>query len=266
VEEKMEKGKERLKILDVSEWVAYSRPADPIDYPEPWFRVIAPAKWTGERIEEALRGMGYDVAYVLEIGSAIEDLAEQAYFLGEPIGERLLWAVAALPRTVVELPSGRKMRLPVLDVGRWRRTLIFPSAFPRTEVIVHHKVDYGLHVFTIRAKGVPSEVFERMDIAFYGNTYAERLGEVLSDFSPIELSPYVADDGDDAELEIELPVQLTDRQVKVLCKLIKGLTEKLLREGYITYCTDTEKGKALPEEYLEFLTPEEFQILQSIKD
>jgi hypothetical protein len=261
VEEKMEK--ERLKIVDVSEWVAYSRPDDPIDYPEPWFRVIAPAKWTGEKVEETLRGMGYDVAYVLEIGSAIEDLAEQAYFLGEPIGERLLWAVAALPRTVVELPSGRKMRLPVLDVGRWRRTLIFPSAFPQAEVIVHHKVDCGLHVIKINTKGVPGEVFKKMDIPFYGNTYAERLGEVLSDFSPIELSPYVANDGDDAELEIEFPVHLADpNRVSVLCKLIKGLTEKLLREGYITYCTDT-KGKALPEEYLEFLTPEEFQILQS---
>jgi hypothetical protein len=263
----MEKGT-RLSVLDVAEWVAYSYPATDIDYPEPWFRVIAPAEWTGERVEETLRNMGYDVAYVLEIGDAIQNLMADAYFVGVPIGERILWAVASLPKTVVELPSGRKMTLPVMDLGVWRRTIIFPSSFPKANVEVHHEVDQKWQVIKIRAKGVPTEMFQKRDISFYGRTYSERLGEVLSDFSPIELLPYiVSDDGDrDTELEIEIPVQVADlQQISILCKLIKGLTEKLLREGFITYLTG-KRGKALPEEVLEFLTQEEFQILQSLKD
>ncbi len=260
--------KERLTVLDKAEWVAYAPPSDSIDYPEPLFRVIAPAEWAGERVEEALRDMGYDVAYVLEIGDAIQDLMADAYFCGVPVGERLLWAVASLPHTVVELPSGREMTLPVMRLGVWRRTIIFPSSFPNAEVLVHHEVDKNWHVIKIRVKGVPSSLFKEEDIKFYGDTYSGRLGEVLSAFSPIELSPYlISDDGDDAELEIEIPVQVADlKQVSVLCKLIKGLTEKLIREGYITYLTETKKGKALPEEVLGFLTPEEFQVLQSLKD
>jgi hypothetical protein len=187
-----------------------------------------------------------------------------AYFLGVPIGERILWAVAALPHTVIELPSGRAMFLPVMELGVWRRTIIFPSSFPQAEVEVHHKVVQRWHVIKIRAKGVPTKIFQKEDISFYGRTYCERVGEVLSDFSPIELLPYVLDGDSDAELEIEIPVQAADlQQVSVLCKLIKGLTEKLLREGYITYLTE-KRGKALPEEVLEFLTPEEFQILQPL--
>ncbi len=263
----MRKG-ERLTVLDVAEWVAYSRPVSDIDYPEPAFRVIAPAKWTGERVKEALRDMGYDVAYVLEVGAAIQDLVADTYFCGVPVGERLLQAVASLPHTVVELPSGREMTLPVMRLGVWRRTIIFPSSFPDAEVMVHHEVDQGFHVIKIRVKGVRPDVFSKRDIPFHGRTYSERLGEVLSDFSPIELSPYVSKEGDnETELEIEMPVQVADlKQVSVLCKLIKGLTEKLLREGYITYRTETKKGKALPEEVLKFLTPEEFQMLQSLKD
>jgi len=260
---------ERLKILDKSEWVAYAPPPDPIDYPEPAFRVIAPAKWTGEKVKEVLRDMGYKVAYVLEIGAAIQDLWESAYFLGEPVGERLLQAVASLPHIVVELPSGREMFLPVMRLGVWRRTIIFPSSFPQAEVEVHHEVDKNWHVIKIRVSGVPTETFRKEDVSLYGRTYGERLGEVLSDFSPVELLPcVVSDDGDsDTELEIELPVQVIDLQrVSVLCKLIKGLTEKLIREGYFTYLTDTKEGKALPEEVLEFLTPEEFQRLQSPRD
>jgi hypothetical protein len=256
-----------MTVLDVAFWVAYSYPETEIDHPEPWFRVIAPAEWTGGRVEEALRDMGYNVAYVLEIGDAIQDLVADAYFLGEPIGERILWAVAALPHTVVELPSGRTMNLPVMRLGVWRRTIIFPSYFPQAEVEVHHKVDQDWHVIKIRVRGVPTEIFQKRDISFYGRTYSERLGEVFSDFSPIELLPCVlSDDGDsNTELEIEIPVQVADlKQVSVLCKLIKGLTEKLLREGCITYPTDREK--ALPKEVLEFLTQEEFQILQSLKD
>ena len=263
----MEKGT-RLSVLDCSEWVAYSYPATDIDYPEPWFRVIAPAKWTGERVEQALRDMGYNVAYVLEIGAAIQNLMAGAYFVGVPIGERILWAVASLPHIVVELPSGREMFLPVMDLGVWRRTIIFPSSYPKATVEVHHKVVQRWHVIKIRAKGVPTKIFQKEDISFYGRTYSARLGEVLSDFSPIELSPYiVSDDGDrDTELEIEIPVQVADlQQISILCKLIKGLTEKIIREGCMTYLTD-RKRKALPEEVLEFLTQEEFQILQSLKD
>jgi hypothetical protein len=250
----------------VAEWVAYSYPATDIDYPEPWFRVIAPAEWTGERVEETLRDMGYDVAYVLEIGDAIQNLMADAYFVGVPIGERILWAAASLPHIVVELPSGREMFLPVMRLGVWRRTIIFPSSYPKATVEVHHKVVQRWHVIKIRAKGVPTKIFQKEDISFYGRTYCERVGEVLSDFSPIELLPYVVSDDGDAELEIEIPVQAADpKHVSVLCKLIKGLTEKIIREGCMTYLTD-RKRKALPEEVLEFLTQEEFQILQSLKD
>jgi hypothetical protein len=151
-----------------------------------------------------------------------------------------------------------------MRLGVWRRTIIFPSSFPNAEVQVHHEVDQNWHVIKIRVRGVRPEVFSEEDISFYGRTYCERLGEVLSDFSPIELSPYVSKEGDnETELEIELPVQVADPQrVSVLCKLIKGLTEKILREGYITYLTDSRTGKALPKEVLEFLTQEELQILQ----
>jgi len=242
-------------------WVAFVRPLDPADHPEPLFRVIAPANWERERVEEALRDMGYDnVAYVVEISQALRMGLAEAKFRGVLAGERLqpawdyVWG--GTPRKVLCLPSGRSRILPAMS-PRGRRAVINLPSFPQAEVSVHHEVDDDWHVIKVHASGVPNGFF--MKRSPEGHRYSELAWRVLEDFSTMRLRVDSTEDG----LEIEIPVRYADlEQVQVLCKLIKGLTEKLLRRGFLTYRKD-RKGKALPEYYLEFLTSEEFQVLQS---
>jgi hypothetical protein len=242
-------------------WVAFVRPYDPADHPEPWFRVVAPADWERERVVEALRGMGYDkVAYVVELCHALRMGLAEARFRGVLAGERLqpAWVYTwGGSQKVLYLPSGRRRILPVIS-PRERRVVINIPSFPQAKVSVHHEVDGGWHVIKVHASGVPDGFF--MKRSPEGHRYSEIMWRVLEDFSTIRLRVDSTEDG----LEIEIPAHYAGlEQVQVLCKLIQGLTEKLLRRGFLTYRKDR---KALPEYYLEFLTPEEFQTLQSLKD
>jgi hypothetical protein len=240
-------------------WVAFVRPLDPVDYPEPMFRVVAPADWGRERVEKTLRDMGYDnVAYAVEISQALRMGLAEARFRGVLAGESLqpawdyVWGGA--PRKVLYLPSGRSRILPAMSPSG-RRVINLPS-FPQAEVSVHHEVDDDWHVIKVHASGVPNGFF--MKWSPEGHRYSEIVWRVLEDFSTMRLRVDSTEDG----MEIEIPFRYADlEQVQVLCKLIKGLIEKLLRRGFLTYRRD-RKGKALPEYYLEFLTSGEFQIIQ----
>uniref|UniRef100_A0A7C5X3U6 Uncharacterized protein n=1 Tax=Thermocrinis ruber TaxID=75906 RepID=A0A7C5X3U6_9AQUI len=244
-------------------WVAFARPFDDADHPEPWFRVVAPADWERERVENTLRDMGYDkVAYVVEICHALRIGLAEACFRGVLAGESLqpawdyVWGGA--PRKVLYLPSGRSKILPAIS-PRGGRAVINLPAFPQAVVSVHHEVDEDWHVIKVCVSGIPNGFFLKRSPEGY--RYSEIVGRVLEDFSPIRLRVGSTEDG----LEIEVPAYLVGlEQVQALCKLVKGLTEKLLRRGFLTYRKDG-KGKALPEYYLEFLTSWEFQTLQPLK-
>jgi hypothetical protein len=86
--------------------------------------------------------------------------------------------------------------------------------------------------------------------------------EFLSRFAENSVFEAIALHDEALEREKEEEEPLKRAYLRAVAKTL-GLTEKLLRRGFLTYRKDR---KALPEYYLEFLTPEEFQTLQSLKD
>jgi hypothetical protein len=235
-------------------WVAYSPPPDPIDYPEPWFRVIAPADWGEERVVKALREMGYKVAYVATLPQALVHGLWQARFDGVPIGDRFSWAWAYISGPVISLPEGRKVSLSRRrEEGYWWRAEVWPSRYPKADVSVRYFIDCGYHVFRVVATDIPKDFFYRV---------SETLSEVLREFIGFIMDPI------DYGYEVEIPphIQLADDQVRALCKLLHRLTERLLRRGILRYRRRVASPwVAHPEDYLHLgLTEEEVKTIQSL--
>jgi len=233
-------------------WVAYAPPVDPIDHPEPLLRVAAPADWGRERVEEALRDLGYKVAFVLELPVALVAGLLQARFCGVPIGERLGWALNYLGPLII-LSSGRKVPpRRGRDGYRWRVELL-PSRYPKADVSVRYYRDSGYHVFKVVATDIPGDLFYRVSGA---------LSEVLREFIGSLCDPM------DYGYEVEIPphVQLTDLQVRSICKLLHRLTDRVLRRGILRYRVRVGHPRAgHPDDYLRLgLTEEEMQAVQSI--
>jgi hypothetical protein len=231
-------------------WVAYEPPADEIDHPEPSLRVVAPADWGRERVEEALRDMGYKVAFLLELPVALRNGLREARFCGVPIGERLMRAWDVIPSSIVILPSGRVITPRRVSCGYSRRVLSVP-AYPRSITSAFFYADGGWHVFTILATNIPENLFGE-------GSYREALGVLLEDFLPR---------GDYTPIERGFEVEfegLTKPQAHAVCRLLRELTHKLLR-GMLSYRRRTKSPRRpLPQEYLRFLTQEEFQVLQPL--
>jgi len=233
-------------------WVAYAPPVDPIDHPEPLLRVAAPADWGRDRVFEALERLGYKVAFVLELPVALVAGLLQARFCGVPIGERLGWALNYLGPLII-LPSGRKVPpRRSRDGYRWRVELL-PSRYPKADVSVRYFVNCGYHVFRVVSRDVPKDFFYRV---------SETLGEVLREFIGFICDPM------DYGYEVEIPphVQLTDLQVRSICKLLHRLTDRVLRRGILRYRVRVSSPwVAHPDDYLRLgLTEEEVQAIQSI--
>jgi len=228
-------------------WVAYAPPVDPIDHPEPLLRVAAPADWGRERVFEALERLGYRVAFVLELPVALVGGLWQARFCGVPIGERLMRAWDYTPSSIVVLPSGRVITPRRVSRGYSRRVLSVP-AYPRSITSAYFYADGGWHVFTILATEIPDNLFGE-------GSYKEALMVLLEDFLPRGWDYTPIKRGFEVELE-----GLTKPQAHAVCRLLRELTHKLLR-GMLSY---RRSRRPLPQEYLRFLTKEEFQVIQPL--
>jgi hypothetical protein len=233
----------------VSVWVAYAPPVDEVDHPEPSLRVVAPADWGRERAEKALRDMGYKVAFLLELPVALRNGIVESRFCGVPIGERLMRAWDYLPSNIVVLPSGRVITPRRVSRGYSRRVLSVP-AYPRSITSAYFYADGGWHVFTILATEIPDNLFGE-------GSYKEALMVLLEDFLPRGWDYTPIKRGFEVELE-----GLTKPQAHAVCRLLRELTHKLLR-GMLSYRLGRSR-RPLPQEYLRFLTQEEFQVLQPL--
>ncbi len=235
-------------------WVAYAPPPDPIDYPEPWFRVIAPADWGRDRVRKALEDIGYEVDSIASLLGALKSGLWQAHFDHVPVGERFKWAWNYISGPIIDLPSVRKITpRGGNDDGYYGRVEVLPSRYPKADVSVRYFVVSGYHVFRVVSTDVPKDFFYRV---------ANTLSRVLEEFIGSLCDPI------DYGYEVEIPphVQLTDLQVRSLCKLLHRLTERFLRRGILRYRRRVASPwVAHPDEYLYLgLTEEEVKAVQSL--
>jgi len=242
-----------MNLPKIKIWVAYAPPPDPIDHSEPAFRVAAPRDWGRDRVFEALEKLGYRVESLAPLHGALVDVLLQARFCHVPVGERLRWAWNYLGPLII-LPSGRKITPRGGDddgyYGRWE---VLPSRYPKADVSVRYFVDCGYHVFRVVSRDVPKDFFYRV---------SETLSNVLEEFIGFICDPM------DYGYEVEIPprVQLTDLQVRALCKLLHRLTERFLKSGILHYrCRLSSPWVAHPDDYLRLgLTEEEVKAIQSL--
>ncbi len=231
-------------------WVAYAPPKDEADHPEPRLRVVAPADWSYDRVLNALLEKGYEAAFLLELSQALKNGLAEARFCGVPIGERLMRAWDYIPSRVVILPSGRVITPRGVSRGYSRRVISVP-AYPRAITSAYYYADGEWWVFTILATNVPDDIFEK-------GTYRESLGVILGDFLPRGWLYTPIKRGFEVEIK-----GLSKPQAHAVCRLLRELTQKLLR-GMLTYRRGTNPRRPLPQEYLRFLTQEEFQVIQPL--
>jgi hypothetical protein len=233
-------------------WIAYTLPPDSIDHPEPCLRVAAPRDWGRDRVFKALEELGYRVSSLASLPGALVDGLWQARFCHVPVGERLKWAFNYLGPLII-LPSGRKSIPRGNDDGYYRRVEVLPSRYPRAEVSAQYFRDSGYHVFRVVSRDVPKDLFYRV---------SGTLSEVLREFIGFLCDPM------DHGYEVEIPphVQLTDLQVRALCKLLHRLTERFLRRGILRYRRRVASPwVAHPDDYLYLgLTEEEVKAIQSL--
>jgi len=233
-------------------WVAYAPPPDPIDHPEPFLRVAAPADWGYDRVLNTLLEKGYEVSFVLDLPQALKNGLAEARFCGVPIGERFMKAWDYIPSLIVFLPSGRVITPRRVSRGYSKRVISVP-AYPRAITSAYHYADGEWRVFTILATDVPNDLFEK-------GAYRDALGVILEDFLPRGWLYTPIKRG----FEVELG-GLTKTQAHAVCRLLRELTQKLLR-GVLTYRRGTTPRRPLPQEYLRFLTQEELQAIQPLLD
>ncbi|MCI4454002.1 MAG: hypothetical protein JHC25_03510 [Thermodesulfobacterium sp.] len=243
--------KKELKKVRV--WAVDRPPVDPIDHAEPLFRVSAPADWGKDRVIEALEGMGYNVAIVAPLLAGLSTQMWEARFCGVPKAERLGWALNSLG-PLIALPSGRKITPKGRKGDGYRRRVeVLPFRYPKADVSVRYFVDSGYHVFQVVATDIPKDLFDRVSTI---------LSRVLEEFIGFLAEPI------DYGYEVEIPphVQLTDLQVRALCKLLHRLTERFLRRGILRYRRRVSSPwVAHPEDYLRLgLTKEEVEAVQSL--
>jgi hypothetical protein len=253
-EEKMKKTKMVGMLPQKKIWVAYEPPKDEIDHSEPRFRVVAPVDWGRDRVLKALEKLGYRVESVDSLPGAIVSGLWQARFCYVPVGERLRWAWKYISGPIIVLPSGREITPREGDSDGYRRRVeVLPSRYPKADVSVRYFVDAGYHVFRVVSRDVPEDFFDRV---------SKTLSEVLREFIGFICDPM------DYGYEVEIPphVQLTDLQVRSLCKLLHRLTERFLRRGILRYRRRVASPwVAHPSEYLRLgLTEEEVEAIQSL--
>jgi hypothetical protein len=179
----------------------------------------------------------------------------QARFCDAPIGERLKWAWNYLPSTTIVLPEGRVLPPRKRENGGYRRRVeVLPFRYPKADVSVRYFRDGGYHVFRVVSADVPKDFFYRV---------SETLGDVLVEFIGFRSCPV------DYGYEVEIPphIQLTDFQVRSLCRLLHRLTERFLRRGILRYRRRVSSPwLAHPDDYTSlFGLSEEVQSLVGLK-
>jgi hypothetical protein len=235
-------------------WVAYVRP-DGAKYPQPEFKVVAPASWKKERVLRALWDKGVDVSILrslhMELAMGIEDARRLYDWLSE--GEAFCKAWEEMPRKVLYLPSGRTKTFPAKERADLKKIKNFLPAYPQAEISVHHHEDEevkGKHVLRVYAHGIHRHVF-RWNFHTFSST--------VRDFVPVGSTCDFIDEG----YEIVFGPVLDTEAVQVVCKLVKNIASRLIRKGFLSYRLDGETRKPLPQYYLKFITEDEFLILQS---
>jgi hypothetical protein len=243
-----------MKKMKMKIWVAYKPPVDEIDHSEPAFRVVAPSDWGRERVLRALEKLGYQVESIASLPEALVSGLWQARFCHVPVGERFEWAWNYISGPIIVLPSGREITPREReDDGYRRRVEVLPSRYPQADVSVRYFVDSGYHVFRVVSRDVPRDFFYRV---------SGTMSKILEEFIGSLCDPI------DYGYEVEIPphVQLTDLQVRAICKLLHRLTEKFLRRGILRYRRRVASPwVAHPDEYLRLgLTEEEVKAIQSL--
>ncbi len=66
--------------------------------------------------------------------------------------------------------------------------------------------------------------------------------------------------------EVEFGHVLNAEAIRVACKLVENIAKRLIRKGFLSYRCGRIRRVPLPKYYLRFITQDELQILQSIKD
>jgi hypothetical protein len=234
-------------------WVAYVRP-DGAKYPQPEFKVVAPASWKKERVLRTLWDKGLDVSILrslhMELAMGIEDVRRLYDWLSE--GEAFGKAWEEMPRKVLYLPSGRTKTFPDKERVGFRRVMNFLPAYPQAEISVHHHEEVkGKHVLRVYAHGIHRHVFR-------WNFHT--LSSTVRDFVPVGSTCDFIDEG----YEIVFGPVFDASAVQVVCKLVKNIASRLIRKGFLSYRLDSKTRKPLPQYYLKFITEDELRIIQPL--
>ncbi len=236
-------------------WIAYVWPDDRAEFPEPEFKVVAPASWKKEKVLKALWDKGVEAAYLRSLHIHLAILMEKlplARYDWVSEGEEFGMAWEYMPRKVIYLPSGRIKAFPERERGYFRRVLNFLPYYPQAEISVHHEEkEKGRHVVRVYASGIHRHVFRRNFRIF---------SSAVHDFVPVGNLCDFIDNG----YEVELGPIFDAEAARVVCKLIENIAKRLITKGFLSYPHSWKNIRPLPKYYLRFITQDELQILQSL--
>ncbi len=238
----------------------------------PGLRVVAPTSWSEERIRKALYRKFSCIGPALILRKLHTDLVERVGRLrrvgdalpGESLSKAWESMIPYYGFRVLHLPSWRMEIFPAKERKEFRKVRNFPAQ-PQAEISVrYYRKRYyreGLHVIRVYIKNVQWHVLQQHSHVFFS---------VMRDFLPmnwkdtsinrreVRRSHYVYEIVFDPISEVEA--------TRVVRKLVKIIAKRLIKKGFLSYRCDRKSEKPLPKSYLRFITQEELQILQSIKD
>ncbi len=235
-------------------WIAFVWPDDRAEFPEPEFKVVAPASWKKEKVLKALWDKGVETAYLrslhIDLAIRMENVRKVHDWVSE--GEEFGMAWEDLPRKVIYLPSGRIKVFTEKEREYFRRVMHFLPSHPQAEISVqHYEVEECLHVIRVVVSGVHRQV-----LRWNFRTFSS----VVEDFMPVICICDFVGNG----YEVEFGHVLNAEAIRVACKLVENIAKRLIKKGFLSYRCDRIRGNSLPEYYLRFITQDELQILQSL--
>jgi hypothetical protein len=236
-------------------WIAYVRPDDRAEFPEPEFKVIAPASWKKEKVLRTLWDKGVEASFLFSLHMDLAIRMEKTrkfHYDWVSAGDEFRIAWEDTPRKLLHLPSGRIKVFPDKEREYFRRVRNFLPSYPQVEISTHYYEEAkGLYVLRVYANGIHRHIF-RWNFRAFSST--------VHDFMPVGCLCDFIDNG----YEVSFGPVFDAEAVRVVCKLIENIAKRLIRKGFLSYRCDRKSRKPLPKYYLRFITQDELQILQSL--
>jgi len=249
------KRKRKIFAKQRAVWIAYVRPDDRAEFPEPEFKVIAPASWKREKVLRALWDKGVEASFLFSLHMDLAIRTEKIrkfHYEWVSAGDEFRIAWEDTPRKLLHLPSGRIKVFSDNEREYFRRVRTLLPSYPQAEISTHYYEEAkGLYVLRVYANGIHRHVF-RWNFRAFSST--------VHNFMPVGCLCDFIDNG----YEVSFGPVFDAEAARVVCKLIENIAKRLIRKGFLSYRCDRKSRKPLPKYYLRFITQDELQILQSL--